>query len=189
MNLIRGGRSYGFGRSFIQRLNWIKGDAFAKIVVSCIAIITTLRFLTAKQCLNWKSRFHSRQWTFKSKDLLSKHNLNCIHKVIVRYHWCQIVCIMADDHESDTIIWKQSIWDVLDFGGKFRFTITSPECTQNDKPFTHDCLLVVRPWSMKLYIDNINVETGKAYIPFRFRLFFRFMAMILIFFLVFKFIY
>jgi hypothetical protein len=172
--------------------NAITGDVLGKIVVLTLSFLSSLiRILSFGQLRyytkRWDPRFRCQQWFFMSRGLRQGRDLQCSHKVHVRHNLCKTISITVDDHEHDTIVWEQNLWDVLDFGGKFRFTITSPECLEHDngygRPIQHDCLIVIHPWFINLYVDGVNVESGKAYVPSTFRLVIRLVTLLACFFI------
>jgi hypothetical protein len=172
----------------------LTGDAFQKVIVVFMAMLSTLfRLVSMRRCVyyahSWDPRFQCQQWIFKSQGLHRERSLKCTHKVVAKHSLCKTISVTADDREHEVIIWEQNLWDLLDFGGKFRFTVTSPECIEDNgyaKPAVHHCLIVIHPWRMKLYVDGIDVESGKAYVPSTFRLVVRLVTLLMCF-LVFSF--
>ena len=172
--------------------NAVTGDLLGKIVVLIMSFLSSLlrilsfgrlRYYTKR----WDPRFRCQQWIFMSRGLRQDRDLQCAHKILVKHKLCKTISITVDDHEHDTIIWEQNLWDALDFGGKFRFTITSPECLEHNngrgRPIQHDCLIVIHPWCMSLYVDGVNVESGKTYVPSTFRLVIRLVTLFACFFI------
>jgi hypothetical protein len=172
-------------------LNVAAGDVLGKIIVLFMCLVSFLvrpfsfgwlRYYTKR----WDPRFHSQQWIFKSRGLHQDRHLQCKHKVSVKHQLCKNISITVDDQENSAIVWEQSLWDVLDFGGKFRFTVTSPDCIENygdQEPIVHDCLIVIHPWFMSLYVDGVNVVSGKTYVPSTFRLLIRLITLAACFFI------
>jgi hypothetical protein len=176
---------------FMHTWGIFTGDAFQKVIIVFMAMLSTLvRLLSMKRCVYYARRldprFHCQQWIFKSYGLHQHRSLRCTHKVVAKHQLCKMISITVDDNEHDVIVWEQSVLDLLDFGGKFRFTVTSPECIEdhgeeNAKPVVHHCFIMIHPWHMKLYVDGVNVESGKRYIPSTFRLMIRLITVLMCF--------
>ena len=66
---------------------------------------------------------------------------------------CQKVTLAVD---GEVVEWEQSLLDLLDFGGKFRFTLYSGVNTLEEA--VHECFLVINLWHIYLFVDGLDIE-------------------------------
>ena len=92
----------------------------------------------------------SKKWIFKLRDVP--------HKVELRQKMCQKVTLAVD---GEVVEWEQSLLDLLDFGGKFRFTLYSGVNTAEEA--AHECFLVINLWHIYLFVDGLDIERGKRF--------------------------
>lgn len=92
----------------------------------------------------------NKKWIFKLKD--------ASHKVELRQKMCQKVSLTVD---GEVVEWEQSLLDLLDFGGKFRFKLYSAE--NSSQEVVHDCFLVINMWHIYLFVDGLDIERGKRF--------------------------
>ena len=92
----------------------------------------------------------SKKWIFKLRDVP--------HKVELRQKMCQKVTLAVD---GEVVEWEQSLLDLLDFGGKFRFKLYSGVNTSEEA--AHECFLVINLWHIYLFVDGLDIERGKRF--------------------------
>lgn len=90
----------------------------------------------------------NKKWIFKIGEVP--------HKVELRQKMCQNVTLAVD---GEVMEWDQSILDLLDFGGKFRFTLYSG-LSETGAELPHECYLVINLLHIYLYVDGRDIERG-----------------------------
>jgi len=91
----------------------------------------------------------NKRWLFKLDDVP--------HKVELRQRMCQKITVTVD---GEVIEWDQSLLDLLDFGGKFRFTLYSGAANSGDE-CSHECFLVINLLHIYLFVDGLDIEGGR----------------------------
>ena len=95
------------------------------------------------------SPYRSKRWIFAIGDVA--------HKVEARLQVGRHVRLTVD---GEVVEWPQSWVDVLDFGGKFAFEMRSSQ-GGSGPPTVHQCWLVLNTMRMYLFVDGVDIETGK----------------------------
>ena len=94
-----------------------------------------------------------KKWIFKLGD--------STHQVELKQQFLKNTQVTVDGESLD---WKQSIFDLLDFGGRYSFTLRSSDPSSGGLCL-HECQVVVNMWRTYLLVDGVDVETRRRY-PF-----------------------